>query len=167
MRSWFAIVTLCAGLAAWPAAAWWDGGHMQIAALAYDRLDPAVRTKVDGLIKLNPDYSKWIDGVADADRDRFAFVRASTLADDIKGEDGYTDSGDTPTSHSAARNIGYADSIFQASEPSPSCGGTKKERPRWTRPFSSYVMRTFKLLRSLSGGCDSQQKRGPRSRAAS
>jgi S1/P1 Nuclease len=111
MRSWFAIVTLCAGLAAWPAAAWWDGGHMQIAALAYDRLDPAVRTKVDGLIKLNPDYSKWIDGVADADRGRFAFVHASTWADDIKDDAGYTDSGDTPTSHNAARNIGYADKL--------------------------------------------------------
>ena len=54
---------------------------------AYDRLDPAVRTKVDALIKLNPDYSKWIGGVADADRDRFAFVHSSTWADDIKGED--------------------------------------------------------------------------------
>ena len=91
--------------------AWWDGGHMQIAAVAYDRLDPAVRAKVDALIKLNPDYSKWIGGVADADRDRFAFVHASTWADDIKGEDGYTDSGDTPTSHNAARNIGYADKL--------------------------------------------------------
>ena len=111
MRSWFAIVTLCAGMAAWPAAACWDGGHMQIAALAYDRLDPAVRTKVDGLVKLNPDCSKWIDGVADADRDRFAFVHASTWADDIKDDAGYTDSGDTPTSHNAARNIGYADKL--------------------------------------------------------
>ena len=68
---------------------------MQIAAVAYDRLDPAVRAKVDALIKLNPDYSKWIGGVADADRERFAFVHASTWADDIKGEDGYTDLGDT------------------------------------------------------------------------
>ena len=65
---------------------------MQIAAVAYDRLDPAVRAKVDALIKLNPDYSKWIGGVAEANRDRFAFVHASTWADDIKGEDGYTNS---------------------------------------------------------------------------
>ena len=112
MRNWIAIAALWAvSLTAGPARAWWDGGHMQIAAVAYDRLDPAVRAKVDGLIKLNPDYSKWIDGVADADRDRFAFVHASTWADDIKGEDGYTNSGDTPTSHNAARNIGYADKL--------------------------------------------------------
>jgi Na+/H+ antiporter NhaD/arsenite permease-like protein len=43
-----------------PAAAWWDEGHMQIAAMAYDRLTPAVRAKVDALIKLNPQYSSWI-----------------------------------------------------------------------------------------------------------
>ena len=34
MRNWLAMLTLCAAsLAADPAAAWWDGGHMQIAAL--------------------------------------------------------------------------------------------------------------------------------------
>jgi hypothetical protein len=104
LRNWLTIAALWAvSLTASPARAWWDGGHMQIAAVAYDRLDPAVRVKVDALIKLNPDYSKWIGGVADANRDRFAFVHASTWADDIKAEDGYTDSGDTPTSHNAAR----------------------------------------------------------------
>jgi hypothetical protein len=72
-----------------------SGCSGQIAAVAYDRPDPAVRAKVDALIKLNPDYSKWIGGVADANPERFAFVHASTWADDIKGEDGYTDSGDT------------------------------------------------------------------------
>jgi hypothetical protein len=37
------------------ALAWWDEGHMQIADVAYKRLDPAVKDKVDGLLKLNPD----------------------------------------------------------------------------------------------------------------
>jgi hypothetical protein len=122
LRNWLAIAALWAvSLTVGPARAWWDGGHMQIAAVAYDRLDPAVRAKVDALIKLNPDYSKWVDGVADANRDRLAFVHASTWADDIKGEDGYTDSGDprpatTPRETSAmpiscATNIGTI-SIF-------------------------------------------------------
>lgn len=52
---------------------------MQVATLAYDRLNPAVRAKVDALIKPNPDYSKWVDGVADADRDREADGSASSL----------------------------------------------------------------------------------------
>jgi hypothetical protein len=41
MRSWLAIGTLCAAsLTVAPAVALWDGGHIQIAAVAYDRLDP-------------------------------------------------------------------------------------------------------------------------------
>ena len=64
MRSWLAMLMLCAAsLAADPAVAWWDGGHMQIAALAYDRLDPVVRAKVDALIRLNPDYSNGLTGL--------------------------------------------------------------------------------------------------------
>ena len=50
MRTWIAIAALCAvSLTAGPARAWWDGGHMQIAAVAYERLDPAVRAKVDAM----------------------------------------------------------------------------------------------------------------------
>jgi hypothetical protein len=41
LRNWIAIAALLAvSLTASPARAWWDGGHMQIAAVAYDRLDP-------------------------------------------------------------------------------------------------------------------------------
>jgi hypothetical protein len=47
---------VCWSLMPASASAWWDEGHMQIAAAAYDRLTPAIRAKVDALIKLNPDY---------------------------------------------------------------------------------------------------------------
>jgi hypothetical protein len=39
---------------------------MEVAAVAYGRHNPPVRAKVDALIKLNPDYSKWVDGAPDA-----------------------------------------------------------------------------------------------------
>ena len=45
-----------------PALAWWDKGHMEIAAAAYPLLDPAVKTKVNALIMMNPDYATWIKG---------------------------------------------------------------------------------------------------------
>lgn len=39
-----------------PALTWWDGGHMQIAALAYSTLHrPQAKAKADALIKMNPD----------------------------------------------------------------------------------------------------------------
>ncbi|QPC91600.1 hypothetical protein [Mesorhizobium sp. INR15] len=45
-----------------PALAWWDKGHMEIAAAAYPLLDPPVRAKVNALIMMNPYYPSWIAG---------------------------------------------------------------------------------------------------------
>jgi hypothetical protein len=42
-----------------PASAWWDAGHMQIAYVAYKKLNAPVKEKVDALLRLNPDYAKW------------------------------------------------------------------------------------------------------------
>lgn len=93
--------------------AWWDKGHMQIAALAYDRLDPTIRDRVAVLIRLNPDYASWVKDTAPADRDRVAFVRAATWADDIKvPAHGYTNDGETPKGPEASQNIGYADRLM-------------------------------------------------------
>src|SRR5689334_14040827 len=48
-----------------PALAWWDAGHMQIAYVAYKKLDAPVKDKVDVLLRLNPDYARWTAGIAD------------------------------------------------------------------------------------------------------
>lgn len=95
------------------ASAWWDEGHMQIAAVAYDRLEPAVREKVDALIKLNPDYSTWVAGYP-ADRvPQFAFVRAAIWADDIKKpESGYVNDGETSSGPASSQNLGYYDHLM-------------------------------------------------------
>ncbi|MEX2693067.1 S1/P1 nuclease [Rhizobium mongolense] len=94
------------------ASAWWDEGHMQIAAVAYERLSPQIREKADALIRLNPEYESWVAGVPERLRPQYAFVRAAVWADDIKGQvTGYTDEGDTPDSPTAGRNIGYGDSF--------------------------------------------------------
>ena len=91
--------------------AWWDEGHMQIAAVAYDRLTPAVRAKVDQLIRLNPQYPSWVAGTPEALKAQYAFVRASTWADDIKKvSSGYTD--DSVNGPNAGRNIGYHDHLM-------------------------------------------------------
>jgi hypothetical protein len=37
----------------------------------------------------NPDSSKWVDGFANADRNRFVLIRASTSNDDIKNQPDY------------------------------------------------------------------------------
>ena len=53
--------------------AWWDGGHMQIAYVAYKHLDAPVKDKVDALLKLNADYSKWTASAPDENRQTLRF----------------------------------------------------------------------------------------------
>ena len=94
--------------------AWWDEGHMQVAAIAYERLTPSVREKVDALIKLNPEYQKWVASYP-ADRTaQYAFVRAAVWADDIKKSDsGFANDGEESKGKTeAARNIGYHDHLM-------------------------------------------------------
>ena len=84
-------------LAAWtatlylasPAAAWNATGHRAIAAIAYERLTPKARARVDELIAQHPDYATLLTRNAPDDpagRARAAFLAASEWPDMIKGD---------------------------------------------------------------------------------
>jgi hypothetical protein len=98
------------------ALAWFEFGHMEIAASAWNRLDPSVQAKAAHLLKLNPMYPLWVDGVPDSDRDRIAFIKAAVWADDIKDPKKaarYTNDGDhPPPGPEASQNIGYDDLLM-------------------------------------------------------
>jgi hypothetical protein len=89
------------------ASAWNARGHMMVATVAWDKLDPDTRAKATALIKLNPHYEKWTLNVPTADRDIVAFVKAATWADEIKGEAGYVSSTKDGEPHAK----GYADRV--------------------------------------------------------
>jgi hypothetical protein len=97
--------------------AWGGIGHMAVANVAYQKMTPAVRTRVRDLLKLNPDYANWEKqipaGTSAEEHDRMIFVMASVWADDIKGEPRYsddgTDGGNTPGAAQTPQNIGYSD----------------------------------------------------------
>jgi hypothetical protein len=55
-----------------PSFAWWDGGHMVVAQIAYDRLTPKARQRADELVKLG------------AGPQNNTFVTSSVWADDLK-----------------------------------------------------------------------------------
>src|SRR3974390_2951067 len=84
-------------LSAGTASAWDSFGHMMVAAVAYDNLTPAARTKAVQLLKLNTDYKTWIKGVAKAKQGKTAFMMAATWPDSIKSSKTYTDDGEHPT----------------------------------------------------------------------
>jgi hypothetical protein len=75
------------------AGAWNFVTHRVIAAIAYDQLKPAARTRVDALIKRHPDYSRFAkDAPGDeAGRARAAFIEAAVWADQIRNDSRFYD----------------------------------------------------------------------------
>ncbi|MDB5704265.1 MAG: phospholipase nuclease protein [Sphingomonas bacterium] len=100
-----------------PAAAWNARGHMMVAAVAWSQMTPAARARATALLKLNPRYAEWTRGVANAERDEVAFVKAATWPDELRNmvctqgtpSPCYRDDGYTPPDAGAGINTGYAD----------------------------------------------------------
>jgi len=109
MRSIHIVAAVMALAAHSTSHAWNSRGHMVVAAVAWDHLTPKARTRATALLKLNPNYQKWIKDVAVRDRRQTAFVRAATWPDEIKQDRRYEKDSYTPPAAIAGRNIGYAD----------------------------------------------------------
>jgi hypothetical protein len=90
-----------------PAAAWNARGHMLVAAVAWDNMTPEARAEAGRLLKLNPYYPRWVQGVAAGRQDRAAFIKAASWPDDIR--DAYTMDGYEPVEPIASQNLGYDD----------------------------------------------------------
>jgi S1/P1 Nuclease len=102
-----------------PLGAWNAAGHMTVAYIAYQKLEPPIRERVDTLLKRNPQYAKWTDGVPAAQKSLVAFLNASMWPDCIKGDscpgyvlDGPENGNKPPADPTASRNIGYADHLM-------------------------------------------------------
>lgn len=119
------IATLVAvGAGAEPALAWNDRGHMSVGYVAYQRLKPATRERVNSLLKLNPKYNDWaakvdkqIPNAGAEDRNMMIFMVATTWADEIKRDRSYkqdgTQGGNRPDgSPDPGRNTGYDDLLM-------------------------------------------------------
>jgi S1/P1 Nuclease len=120
MRSVPIVVATALLAAAQSAQAWNDRGHMMVAAIAWNSLEPHIRARATELIKLNPHYRTFlITGTHKPERDKVAFVRAATWPDFIKdlakkpdeaGPGDYIDNGNDPAdSPKPNQNIGYED----------------------------------------------------------
>lgn len=117
MKHWRFTVCLLAIFALSPLLmAWGPIGHMAVGYVAYEQLAPAARTRVNALLKLNPEYANWEKqlraGVSPEDHDRMIFMIATTWPDDIKGDSRYSDDGpdpNTPDGATSSQNIGYSD----------------------------------------------------------
>src|SRR3984957_8842629 len=116
-KCWGIATVLTLLIIAQPLYAWFDGGHMVVACIAYKNLTPKTRSRVDTLLKLNPMYAQWTQGVADDQKGLVAFLHGAVWPDCIKQavcSAGYAaDGGDTPPGKPTdAQNIGYADKLM-------------------------------------------------------
>lgn len=86
------VAVLLAMLVVWmpSASAWNFTGHYVIAAIAYDRLKPATRARVDDLIRRHPDYQTiFLKGAPSGDaaaRARYAFIQSAVWPDAIRND---------------------------------------------------------------------------------
>jgi S1/P1 Nuclease len=111
------VVGIASALPIQTARAWGNVGHMEVACGAYDRLDPAVRAKVDRLLKLNPQYDSWVQDIDAGQQGKVAFVMAARWPDWIKTQKGYTADGTQggdrpPEGAESSQNIGYSDKLM-------------------------------------------------------
>jgi len=115
-----ALVLVCLLTLNFPSFAWDNLGHMTVAYVAYQHLNPATKTRVDELLKLNPDYRRrWRalipQGTSHADSKMMIFMIAATWPDAIKHRPGYTDDGtergERPDGAISVQNIGYSDHL--------------------------------------------------------
>ncbi len=100
-----------------PMQAWFDGGHMICAYVAYRNLTPQTRARVDQLLKLNKMYASWTEGTSEKRKALVAFLHAATWPDCIKQPAcaaGYiSDGGNVPPgSPTDSQNIGYDDMLM-------------------------------------------------------
>jgi hypothetical protein len=116
MMTYLAVTTL----ATCQSPAWDSYGHMEVAYITYQNLTPQTQTRVNELIKLNPDYSEWAAWVpttaSKADKNMMIFMIAATWPDEIKSAAGYVNdgshNGDRPDGSSdPSANKGYSDKL--------------------------------------------------------
>lgn len=114
-----AVCAVLAAALAWPAAGWNFYSHMSIGYLAYQKLKPKTRARVNQLLRLNPYYPRWEAmipaGTAPAEKDLMIFMIATTWPDQLRNDPDYHDDGpqggNRPGGPEASQNIGYRDHL--------------------------------------------------------
>jgi hypothetical protein len=104
---------ICAALLALTAAsglqAWNYATHKVIGYVAYQRLTPAVRARVDSIIRRHPDYARWIKDAPPERRAMEAFMQAAVWADTIRGDERFWDPGSSRRPHPTPLLPGFPD----------------------------------------------------------
>ena len=111
-RRLLALVLAGTLLAAAPARAWNQPGHMMTASIAYDQLTPEQRAAVVKILEANPDFARWKEtapkDAPDFDFGRYVLMMAARWPDDIrKGREDPPDKPVSPYEHSVWHYVDF------------------------------------------------------------
>jgi hypothetical protein len=100
-----------------PALAWFDQGHMMVAAIAYDQLTPKAKARVAKLLALNKFPTNGKNDAGRSDKAKATFMMAATDPDAIKMDrKHFKDDGEDPTNAKKApspgSNSGFTDKFM-------------------------------------------------------
>jgi hypothetical protein len=75
-----ALALSCWAFSCVPALCWNGFGHMEVAAVAWDRLNdkPQIQPRITDLLKRNPLYDTWTSDVVPDIREKVGFMMAAT-----------------------------------------------------------------------------------------
>jgi hypothetical protein len=118
-RSFLALVLVLFLALGTPLYGWDNLGHMAVAYVAYQHLNAPTKTRINTLLRKNPDYHSWVArvpaGTSAAKRKLMIFMMAATWPDAIRSKPGYTDDGseggNRPDGATSSQNIGYSDHL--------------------------------------------------------
>lgn len=114
MNKILVVALFVAATPAAPALAWFDQGHMMVAAIAYDQLTAPTKARVAKLLALNKYPTNGVNDASPADKAKAAFMMAATDPDAIKADHKhFKDDGEDPTNKKKAprpaSNTGFND----------------------------------------------------------
>ena len=116
MRRTLAVLLSCFSFAS--SSYGWNGfGHMAVAYVAYQHLQPPAKARADKLLRLNPSYAAWKSklpaGLTPDQQNLMLFMIAATWPDQIRGDKSYKADGpaggNQPPALGGNENLGYSD----------------------------------------------------------
>src|SRR5437868_13876472 len=118
-RSFLALVFVLFLALGAPLYGWDNLGHMTVAYVAYQHLNAPTKTRINTLLRKNPDYQSWVArvpaGTSAARRKMMIFMMAATWPDAIKSKPGYTDDGSEGSNRrggaTSVQNLGHPDHL--------------------------------------------------------
>jgi len=159
-----AAMILLAGIVS-PVNAFNSYGHMSVGYVAFQKLTPQTRSKVNALLAKNPDFPNWVamisPGTSDSDTNQVLFMIATTWADRIKRAGGFHEDNTTDRNKCgplSEQNIGFTDHLRHRCWHFIDVAFTQDNRTPLPSTPTPNAQERVEMFRPILGGTDEDLK---------